>query len=90
MTQKDLNMSESIWMEYMKDCYSIISYHPGKANIVPDALSREKMMTTTTMKIWEFNMLKCFSRWNPMLNEENMMMCAFFVKPKLKNKIVTT
>jgi len=34
-TQKELNMRQRRWLELMKD------YHPGKANIVADALRQK-------------------------------------------------
>lgn len=40
-SQKGLNMRQRRWMEYIKDHYLPIIYHPKKANIVTDALSRK-------------------------------------------------
>jgi hypothetical protein len=37
--QKDLNMRQMRWMEYLKDFDFDLKYHPGKANVVDDALS---------------------------------------------------
>ncbi|CAA0837933.1 Uncharacterized mitochondrial protein AtMg00860, partial [Striga hermonthica] len=39
-TQKELNMRQRRWLELVKDYDCTISYHPGKANVVSDALSR--------------------------------------------------
>ncbi|XP_070037191.1 uncharacterized protein [Nicotiana tomentosiformis] len=38
--QRDLNLCQHQWMEPLKDYDSSILYHPGKANVVGDALSR--------------------------------------------------
>jgi hypothetical protein len=40
-TQSDLNMRQRRWLELIKDYKLKVHYHPGKANVVVDALSRK-------------------------------------------------
>ena len=40
-TQKELNMRQRRWLELVKDYDCTINYHPGKANIVANVLSRK-------------------------------------------------
>ena len=40
-TQSDLNMCQRRWLELIKDYDLEVHYHPGKANVVADALNRK-------------------------------------------------
>ncbi|GJZ63289.1 putative reverse transcriptase domain-containing protein [Tanacetum coccineum] len=42
LDQKELNMRQRHWLELLSDYDSEIRYHPGKANVVVDALSRKE------------------------------------------------
>ncbi|KAG8503424.1 hypothetical protein CXB51_001334 [Gossypium anomalum] len=40
---KDLNLRQHRWLELLKDYNLVIDYHPGKANVVADALSLKSL-----------------------------------------------
>ncbi|GJR93269.1 putative reverse transcriptase domain-containing protein [Tanacetum coccineum] len=44
LDQKELNMRQRRWLELLSDYYCDIRYHPGKANVVADALSHKEQI----------------------------------------------
>ena len=50
-TQKELNLRQRRWLEFLKDYDLQILYHPGKANVVADALSRKTHHSMNFIKV---------------------------------------
>jgi hypothetical protein len=48
-TQADLNMRQRRWLELIKDYDLEVHYHPGKANVVEDALSQKSQCNCMVM-----------------------------------------
>jgi hypothetical protein len=55
-TQKELNLRQRRWLELIKDYDCVISYHPGKANVVADALSRKSRSEVAGLKALPHNL----------------------------------
>ncbi|KAG8481219.1 hypothetical protein CXB51_025969 [Gossypium anomalum] len=49
LTQKELNLRQRRWIELLKDYDCSIEYHPGKANVAADALSRRAVSDLRAM-----------------------------------------
>ena len=56
-TQKELNLRQRRWMELLKDYDCTIDYHPGKANVVADALSRKSKGYLAYMQAIQFPLM---------------------------------
>ena len=57
-TQRDLNMRQRGWMEFLEDYDFTLHYHPGKENVVADALSRKSRGVLASIASREWRMLK--------------------------------
>jgi hypothetical protein len=63
-TQKDLNHRQRRWLEIIKDYDLEIHYHPGKANLVVDALSRKEHVHSAIVVRLPEELAKDFERLN--------------------------
>ena len=57
-TQKELNLRQWRWLELLNDYDLQIQYHPGKPNVVADALSRKAQHSSNTVVITQLSLLK--------------------------------
>jgi hypothetical protein len=63
-TQKDLNLRQHRWLELIKDYDLEIHYHPGKANLVADALSRKEHVHSAVVAQLPDEIIEYFRRLN--------------------------
>jgi hypothetical protein len=76
-TQPDLNLRQRRWLELVKDYDVGINYHPGKANVVADALSRKQAIVNALIE-----------GMHPSLQEEvaklNLVLCGPMTPDKME------
>jgi hypothetical protein len=63
-TQPDLNLTQRKWLELIKDYDLEISYHPGKANVVVNALSRRSHLNQLILEEMSFDLCEEFDKLN--------------------------
>jgi hypothetical protein len=63
-TQSELNMTQIRWLELIKDYELEIHYHPGKANVVADVLSRKASYHCLTMKASDITLCQELEKLN--------------------------
>nr|XP_027066533.1 uncharacterized protein LOC113692333 [Coffea arabica] len=51
-SQKELNMRQRRWMEFLEDYDCTINFYPGKTNVVSNALSRKAQVAGLMVKEW--------------------------------------
>jgi hypothetical protein len=63
-TQSNLNLWQRRWLELIKDYDLGINYHPGKANVVADALSQRCPMSQLVVDSITFELCEEFDKLN--------------------------
>jgi hypothetical protein len=90
MSQKELNMQQIRWIELIKDYDCTIKYHPGKANMVADALSRKNKTTLgrlTVGKYWQLVELKEMGA-DLSINAGDGLVAQLLVRPTYREQIL--
>ena len=88
--QKDLYMRQRRWLEYLKDFDFQLSYHPGKANVVADTLSRKSLHMSSLMVkeldlIEQFRDLSLVSELTPCGEKLGMLKLTSNILDEIKN-----
>ena len=69
-TQRDLNMRQPRSMEFLEDYDFTLHYHPGKANVVADALSRKSRGALASIASREWRMLEAVGQFGLQYSEQ--------------------
>ena len=68
--QRDLNMRQRRWMEFLEDYDFTLHYHPGKTNVVADALSRKSRGALASIASREWRMLETVGQFELQYREQ--------------------
>ena len=69
-TQRDLNMRQRKWIEFLEDYDFTLHYHPGKANVVADALNRKSRVALASIASLEWQMLETVGQFRLQYSEQ--------------------
>ncbi|KAL0546357.1 hypothetical protein IC582_016265 [Cucumis melo] len=88
-TQKELKMRQKRWLELVKDYDCEIFYHPGKANVVADALSR-KLSHSAALITRQAPLLRDFERAEIAISVEEVtsQLAQLSVQSTLRQRII--
>ncbi|RVW92637.1 Retrovirus-related Pol polyprotein from transposon 17.6 [Vitis vinifera] len=89
-TQKDPNSRQRRWMETLEDYDFALHYHPGKANVVADALSRKSVGQLSSLELREFEMHAVIEDFELCLGLEGHGPCLYSIsaRPMVIQRIV--
>ena len=69
-TQRDLNMRQRRWMEFLEDYDFTLHYYPGKANVVADAISQKSLGVLAIVASREWRMLETVGQFGLQYREQ--------------------
>ncbi|KAK1646070.1 hypothetical protein QYE76_063875 [Lolium multiflorum] len=85
-SQKELNMRQHRWIELIKDYDMEIHYHPSKANVVADALSRLPCQLNSMIAIEQPSLYQEFEQFRLELISEGLL-ASIELQPTLVSQI---
>ncbi|RVW68608.1 Retrovirus-related Pol polyprotein from transposon 17.6 [Vitis vinifera] len=80
-TQKDLNSRQRRWMETLEDYDFSLHYHPGKVNVLTNALSRKSYGQLSSLGLREFEMHAVIEDFELCLGWEGQDPCLYNYLP---------
>ncbi|KAL0544761.1 hypothetical protein IC582_019886 [Cucumis melo] len=88
--QKELNLRQRRWLELIKDYDCTIEYHPGKANVVADALSRKSRLPKSALCGIRVTLLNELRGYKAVVTTEDSgsLLAQFQVRSSLVTEIV--
>ena len=88
-TQRDLNMRQRRWMEFLEDYDFTLHYHPGKAYMVADALSRKSRGALDSIASREWKILETVGQFELRYIEQTQGTLGILVAiPSLLSRVI--
>ena len=88
-TQRDLNMRQRRWMEFLENYDFTLHYHPGKENVVADALSRKSWGALTSIASREWWMLETVGQFGlPYSEQAQGTLGSLVATPSLLSRVI--
>ena len=88
-TQRDLNMRQHRWMEFLEDYDFTLHYHLGKANVVADVLSRKSWVALASIASREWRMLETVGQFRLQYSEQALgTLESLVATPSLLSKVI--
>ena len=88
-TQRDLNMRQRRWMEFLEDYDYTFHYCPGKANVVADAVSRKSRGVLAGIASREWRMLETVGQFGLQYSElAQGTLGSLVATPSLLSKVI--
>ena len=90
-TQRDLNIRQRRWMEFLEDYDFTLYYHPGKANVVADALSQKSRGVLASIASREWGMLEIVGQFGLQYRKQTQgTLGSLVATPSLLSRVIET
>ena len=88
-TQRDLNMRQRGWIEYLEDYDFTLQYHPGKENVVANALSRKSQGVLASVASRQWLMLETVGQFGLQYSERTQgVLGSLVATPSLLSRVI--
>ena len=82
-------MRQRRWMKFLEDYAFTLHYHPGKANVVADALSRKSRGTLASIAYRKWRMLKTVGQFGLHYSEQTQgTLGSLVATPSLLRRVI--
>ena len=82
-TQKDLNLRQRHWIEYLEDYDFTLNYHLGKSNVVADALNKKSQSIVHSLAVSRWKMIEALKDFDLLVDKQGGQPCLFSLVAQL-------